>query len=1547
MISIFLLSTSFSSAQEATIITDKEDYPPGSNVLITGSGFTPGESVRLQVLHEPAGLDNSTGPEHQPWIVVADAAGNVSSNWHIPLEGDELGATLKLSANGLSSGFYAEYIFTDGNPPVPYLMSSGNYLEQFGDIANWVNNFVSGIGAGPWGSVLSNATGSIPDGIRITTATNTFVTSTTGGVQKGTGNIQLLSTGSTDNSSSCAIELHLDFTGRNAGNLSFDWASVANSTGDRKSSLRIYTSTNGTTWTELTSAAVLNFTNNVLTSGTVNVALPSSFNNSATARIRFYYHNGSGGTTGSRPKISLDNVGVTSTAIVAATAGIYESYAIMNFGGSDVFYDLFPNTGNPDFNGANLGTYNSSQALYLDGAQNKTFKCSFPSDVLNGKLYYRIYPTGNTPGAFSSAINLPFLSNDGATGCGGQNQTWQKADAGVNLLSGLCDGNYTIEIYTAADINTGTAIANNGGANYKATFTVKNDDRSGIYQSQLVLKINGGGDTYYDLQANTPAFDFSGSLGTFCNNGSLVIAGAENKTFKCSPNDVLNGTLYYRVYTGSPSGAFTPVNLGFITDDGTSVCGGINQIWRSTSNTTNILSGLAPGTYTLEVYTQASYTSFNGVGLCNGTHYSSNGGANYKATFTVLAPPAFTTKPASSISFNTGASCNAVGTYNFATSGSSPITLSYTFSGATTGSGSGTGSGSTFNIGTTNVTVTASNSCSPTAVYSFDVVVSDNTQPTVITQNITVNLDASGNATITSAQINNGSNDACGIKEVSLSKTQFDCSNILPKTNDLFISEYVEGSGNIKAIEIYNGTSNSIDLATGNYVIRFYSNGAATVGTTIVLSGTIAPGDVFVLATTTSGIIGADQYSSTSFYNGDDVVTLAKNGIDIDIIGQIGVDPGTEWGSGNTSTADNTLRRKISVTAGDTNGSDAFVPSAEWEGFPTNDISGLGVHGNNVILTVTDNNNNTATGSATVTVVDITPPLVPTISDATGECSVSVSAPSTTDICSGIVTGTTSDPTTYTTQGIYNITWTFKDASGNTSTQTQKIVVKDITPPVANAASLPDVTGECSATITTAPTATDNCGGTITGTTSDPLTRTTQGTSIVTWTFDDGNGNTSTQTQKIVVKDVIPPSITCPADIVKLSDPGKCGAVVTFATPVPSDNCNGSSVMQTAGLASGSLFPLGTSTVEFTATDVNGNTTKCSFTITVTNVAPVINSVTPSTVAPIALGSSVSITTNFTDNNVVSASVNWDDGSANTTVSNPASTFTVSRTYLNPGVYSVTVTLTDACELTTSYKYDYVVVYDPNGGFVTGGGWINSPAGAYVADASLTGKANFGFVAKYKKGTTVPDGNTEFQFHAGNFNFKSSTYDAGWLVISGYKATFRGTGTVNGSGNYGFLVAAIDGQKTGGGGFDKFRIKIWDKNNNNAVVYDNQMNSADNAEATTVIAGGSIVIHEVKKSSQTFTAPILELPITNRFDVKVFGNPSTTKFTLKVESSNLNEKITLKIVDVSGRIVEVKQNVYAGQLVEFGTDYKVGSYFVEAVQGDQRKIIKLIKAARE
>jgi hypothetical protein len=182
------------------------------------------------------------------------------------------------------------------------------------------------------------------------------------------------------------------------------------------------------------------------------------------------------------------------------------------------------------------------------------------------------------------------------------------------------------------------------------------------------------------------------------------------------------------------------------------------------------------------------------------------------------------------------------------------------------------------------------------------------------------------------------------------------------------------------------------------------------------------------------------------------------------------------------------------------------------------------------------------------------------------------------------------------------------------------------------------------------------------------------------------------------------------------------------------------------------------------------------------------------------------------------------------------------------GVYKVVATLNDPNYTASPASVEGLfVIYDASAGFVTGGGWIDSKADYCLfstACAAATGKANFGFVSKYQKGATVPTGETEFQFQAGGFRFKSQSYE--WLTVAGARAQYKGVGAVNGGGRYGFILTAVDGQINGGGNTDKFRIKIWEKNvdgSDGRIVYDNQTGATDTSDPSTFIGGGSIVIH--------------------------------------------------------------------------------------------------------
>jgi len=173
-----------------------------------------------------------------------------------------------------------------------------------------------------------------------------------------------------------------------------------------------------------------------------------------------------------------------------------------------------------------------------------------------------------------------------------------------------------------------------------------------------------------------------------------------------------------------------------------------------------------------------------------------------------------------------------------------------------------------------------------------------------------------------------------------------------------------------------------------------------------------------------------------------------------------------------------------------------------------------------ITWTYNDGNGQTSTQNQNV-IIDST--LVPALPNITAQCSVTPNAPTVTVFCNETLTGTTTSTFPITTQGTTIVTWTFDDGNGNTTTQTQNVIIDDTTAPVADIASLPNVTGQNSVTVN-APTATDACKGTIIATTTSPLSYSTPGTYTIVWTYDDGNGNTSTQNQTVIVVDAIAPT---------------------------------------------------------------------------------------------------------------------------------------------------------------------------------------------------------------------------------------------------------------------------------------------------------------------------------------------------------------------------------------------------------------------------------------
>ena len=553
-------------------------------------------------------------------------------------------------------------------------------------------------------------------------------------------------------------------------------------------------------------------------------------------------------------------------------------------------------------------------------------------------------------------------------------------------------------------------------------------------------------------------------------------------------------------------------------------------------------------------------------------------------------------------------------------------------------------SGDIFPVGQTVIEYTLTDASGNITVDSFVITILD-TQSPIIT-------NCPSNITVSSSSTN------CGANVSWVSPTASDnCPGVVLTSTHSPGSFFPIGTTTVT----YTAVDASNDTVTCSFTVSVNDNSAPVVPTLATLTGQCSV--TATAPTTTDNCAGTITGTTTSplTYSAEGTYTIVWTFND---------------GNGNTSTANQTvivddvtapvvptlatLTGQCSVTAIAPTTTDNCAGTIT--GTTTSPLTYTTQGTFTIVWTFNDGNGNTSTANQTVIVDDVTAPVVPTLATLTGQCSVTATAPTTTDNCAGTITGTTSNPLTYTAEGTYTIVWTFNDGNGNVSTANQTVIVDDVTAPVAP--TLATLTGQCSVTAT-APTTTDNCVGTITGTTTNPLTYTTQGTFTIVWSFNDGNGNVSTANQTVIVDDVTAPAVPTLATLT-----GQCS--VTATAPTTTDNCSGTITGTTTNPLT--YTTQGTFTIVWSFNDGNGNVSTSNQTVIVDDItAPAIP-----TLATLTGQCSVTATAPTTTDNCV--------GTITGTTTNPL-------TYTAEGTYSILWTFNDG-NGNTSFASQTVIIDD-------------------------------------------------------------------------------------------------------------------------------------------------------------------------------------------------------------------------------------------------------------
>ncbi len=903
------------------------------------------------------------------------------------------------------------------------------------------------------------------------------------------------------------------------------------------------------------------------------------------------------------------------------------------------------------------------------------------------------------------------------------------------------------------------------------------------------------------------------------------------------------------------------------------------------------------------------------------------------------------------------------------------------------------------------------------------VTVKDEVKPTVITQNITVQLNASGSATITPAQINNGSTDNCSIPAdgYSLDVSSFDCTDVGANTVTLTVTD-VNGNSKTGTATVTVKDEVKPTVVTQNITVQLNALGSATITAAQINNGS-----------TDNCSIPADGYSldKTTFNCsnvGSKTVTLTVTDVN---------------GNSATGTATVTVEDKVkptvvtqsitvqldatgaaSITAAQINNGSTDNCSIPEDGYSL-DVSSFDctdVGANTVTLTVTDVNGNSKTGTATVTVKDEVKPTVVTQNitvqlNALGSATITAAQINngSTDNCSISTYGLSKTTFNCSNVGAITVSLTVTDVNGNSETGTATVMVQDNIAPNAICKNI-EVYLEQNGTVTISASQVDNgsndaCGVSL-SLNKTSFTTSNVGANSVLLTVSDPNGNSSTCTSVVTVK-------KRPTTLVYTGDGSEQYSDQQGLTAVLTDQITGntlssktirfdigsqstSAATNASGVASNNLIltqdPAPTYTVassfagdatyllssdsdpfDITQEDARAYYTGALFASTsgaTSSTATVTLSATIKDITAVAgdpaydafSGDIRKATVSFIDrdNNTVLATVPVGLVSAGDLLTGTATAnVSLSTGSGDSKQFTIGIRVNNYYTRNASDENTIVTVSKPLNDFITGGGYINLQSSAGQKAGTIGTKNNFGFNVKFNKKGTNLQGNINTIFRRREDDGILHVYQ-----IKGNAMTSLSTNTsnaaaktavFNGKANMQDITNPLAPLSMGGnltlqvtmtdrgepGNKDDIGITVW--NNDGGMLYSSNWNSTKTIDQ--VLGGGNIKVSGGNFSSGTSTTSIVggiqkdvihEQVVVNTFQVQALPNPSNTYFTI-ITRSNLNDPISVRVLDILGRVVGAKQNIAANGTLRIGSDYRPGTYFVEITQGNNSQVIQLIK----